>query len=280
MQIDTAAKQLMFSTVRITTIATDGGVSFGTGFLMDIDPKPGFQTPVLITNKHVVAGADVMQFAFTKQQPNADQPILGETHMVTITEAAAAWTGHPDPTIDVTVMPLATVISQATEPLFYRLLPITLFPTPEVAETLDALEEITFVGYPNGYQDDQHKTPIFRRGITATPVALPFSGRPVFLVDGSVFGGSSGSPALILNEGSYKHGNGIAIGSRLLLVGIIAETMVRETVLPLQVSAAPYMRLSQELNLGVVFNWAAIDGAIDELFRRMGTVRPAPPELA
>jgi hypothetical protein len=42
--------------------------------------------------------------------------------------------------------------------------------------------------------------PIARRGWTATPVALDYSGKPMFLVDAPVFVGSSGSPVFVLDE--------------------------------------------------------------------------------
>jgi len=281
-QVNTLSKNLMFSTVRITARGPGNREWYGTAFIMDVSAGAvdGSHIPMLVTNRHVVGDAVMMQFEFTKRAADDDQPMLGETYQTWIVNAAAAWTFHPDPAIDVAVMPLADVIRQVQEPLFYRPIPVTWFPTPEVADGLDALEDITFIGYPNGEQDTTHKTPIFRRGITATPVALPFSGRPVFLIDGSVFGGSSGSPALILNEGSYKTPDGLAIGTRVILVGIVAETMVRQQVLPLQVAAQPHTRLSQELNLGVVFNWSAIDGTIDALFEKLGEVRPTPPQIA
>jgi hypothetical protein len=37
----------------------------------------------------------------------------------------------------------------------------------------------------------------FRRGMTATPPQLDYCGRPTFLIDASVFGGSSGSPVFL-----------------------------------------------------------------------------------
>jgi hypothetical protein len=60
--------------------------------------------------------------------------------------------------------------------------------------------------------------------------------------------------------------------TRVLLVGVIAETMIRQKALPLK-TAAPYVEFAQELNLGVVFTWHAINGAIDELFSRAGEAR-------
>ena len=69
----------------------------------------------------------------------------------------------------------------------------TLFESEEL-EQLEAIEEVVLIGYPAGIRDPAHLTPIARKGITATPPAWDYGGRPTFLVDASVFHGSSGSP--------------------------------------------------------------------------------------
>ncbi len=182
--------------------------------------------------------------------------------------------GAPDAAVDVAAAPLAPILGALPQPVFFRSLPSSAMPSPQAAAGLDAIEEVTFVGYPNGHYDQKHLTPIVRRGITATPVALPFGGRPVFLLDGSVFGGISGSPVFIYNEGMYREGGNVIMGgTRLLLVGIVAETIIRPQALPLQVATAPHVQLAQELNLGVVFTWQAIDRVIDEIFRVAGQSR-------
>lgn len=48
------------------------------------------------------------------------------------------------------------------------------------------------------------------------------------MIDAGVFPGSSGSPVFIYNQSSYPTKDGIVIGNRLLFVGIISETMIRD----------------------------------------------------
>lgn len=226
-----------------------------------------------VTNKHVVDGANQLELQFIRKHASEDRPLLGERVSATLTDASC-WVGHVDPAIDVAVAPLAPILAALSGPVFFRSLPSNLMPSEAVAADLDAIEEVTFVGYPNGHYDEAHLTPIVRRGITATPIVLPFGGRPVFLLDGSVFGGSSGSPVFIYNSGLFRQGTNIMMGqTRVLLVGIIAETVIRQNALPLQVATAPHALFSQELNLGVVITWRAIAAAIDELFRIAGVSR-------
>lgn len=229
---------------------------------------------MLVTNKHVVNGANQLELQFIKKHPSEDRPLLGERVSATLTDPASHWVGHVDPVVDVAVASLAPILAALPGPIFFRALPSDLMPSDAVAADLDAIEEVTFVGYPGGYYDEAHLTPIVRRGITATPIALPFGGRPVFLLDGSVFGGSSGSPVFIYNDGMFRQGTSIMMGqTRVLLVGIIAESVMRQKALPLQIATAPHVRFAQELNLGVVFTWQAIDAVIDELFRFGGASR-------
>ena len=96
--------------------------------------------------------------------------------------------------------------------------------TEEQLKDLSAIEEIIFVGYPDSLRDEVNMTPITRRGITSTPLDQDFNGEPVFLIDASVFGGSSGSPVFILNQGSYTTPKALKVGTRIIFLGIVAES--------------------------------------------------------
>lgn len=76
-----------------------------------------------------------------------------------------------------------------------------MIPNEEQIKQMDAIEPITFIGYPNGIWDSTNLLPVARRGTTASPIEVDFEGSPRFLIDASVFGGSSGSPVFILNQG-------------------------------------------------------------------------------
>lgn len=179
--------------------------------------------------------------------------------------------GHPDPSVDVAVIPIAPLIDAHGEQLFMKRLPLGFLATEVPNLFVDAIEEITFIGYPAGYRDPKHFTPIVRRGITATPLDLDMGGAPAFLVDGSVFGGSSGSPVFVFNEGTYRGaGNLTVVGSRLILVGIVASTLTRNAQLPVEVANAEHVKIAQELNLGVAFNARAIKETVEALLAVAG----------
>jgi hypothetical protein len=101
-----------------------------------------------------------------------------------------------------------------------------LVPAESVIKDLAALEDVVFVGYPAGLRDETHANPLIRRGITSTPVWRDFQGSPCFLIDAGVFPGSSGSPVFILNQGAYQTRTALVVGSRLLFLGVITQTIL------------------------------------------------------
>jgi hypothetical protein len=109
-------------------------------------------------------------------------------------------------------------------------------------------------------------------------MSLRFGGNPVYLIDGSVFGGSSGSPVFLFNQGSYPDGQGnIILGTRFQLVGVMAATLVRNAQLPLAVSTQPHVKLAKEMNLGVAFNWEALNETLSALEKAYGIATPGQP---
>jgi hypothetical protein len=79
------------------------------------------------------------------------------------------------------------------------------------------------VGYPIGLWDSKNKLPLVRRGITASHPGIDFEGEPIGLLDIATYPGSSGSPVILLNEGSYATPTGLNVGNRVYLLGILCQ---------------------------------------------------------
>jgi hypothetical protein len=105
--------------------------------------------------------------------------------------------------------------------IFYQPITEDFFPTTEILSNLSALEDILMVGYPIGLWDDVNNFPVLRRGITASHPIVDFQGKSIGLADIASFPGSSGSPILILNEGSFTSQSGFCIGSSLIFLGVL-----------------------------------------------------------
>lgn len=275
MKIKTNYDQLLFTTIRIETI-TPKGVGTGTGFIFSRHVPDEGTMLFLVTNKHVVKDAIKGSLFFV--QSDGVEPILGKRVDITIEGFNNRWFGHPDASIDVCVMPLVPVINEVAQAgfqVFYRAVPQELVPNDEIIENLNAVEEVVFIGYPNGIYDQVNLMPIVRRGITATHPQLKYDGKPIFLIDAGVFPGSSGSPVFILNEGAYSRGGTIILGSRLHFIGVVASVYFREDLQQIEFAPVvsekhlPFTRSRQMIGLGMVFRGSTVIETIDHFLRRL-----------
>jgi len=276
--VSTIADQIFYSTVHIES-ALPAGTSTGTGFLVLYAQADGSSIPVLVTNKHVLEGASAV--SFTLVGANGDQAMTTGTRITVADFDERVWFRHPDPRVDVATMPFAQILKQMADdgaPAFYRAFPSDLLLTNEQAESLDSIEGVTFVGYPNGLFDKASMLPIARRGQTATPIFNDYEGLPAFLIDASVFPGSSGSPVLIFDRGSFTTRDGTThIGSRFYLAGIIAAVHTRKVHGQVEFTSAGVASFDDLIDLGIVYKASAIQECVDGMLSRFGiSVRDAP----
>ena len=286
MKVETLAEQLLFATTRI-----EADSKVGTGFVVRHQWAEGRAGPFLITNKHVVEGTSVGRLTFTMSDLASDEqrPLLGRTTSVTVSGEPWSWTGHPSNDVDVAALPLAPVVKHLVEKgdtPFYKSIQTDIIPGQDALEDFDALEEIMFVGYPSGIYDRVNNLPITRRGSTATPASIDYEGKPIFLIDASVFQGSSGSPVLIYDNGSWRsRDGGLIAGQRIFLLGVLGSVFYRETDGTLtfeEIPAAvqPVVRTNQMIDLGVVYKARTIVETIEHLLQQRGQLTVDSPELA
>lgn len=277
MRFETLIEQLFFVTVRIVTRHADGSERSGTGFLYAISTSPNEDVIFLITNKHVVAGAEQAEvFFMAARDPAMSAPLLGTHRAVRLDKPDAMFLGHPDPAVDVAAIPVSPWIRELNNTgngVFYRALAPAIALTEEKGLELDAMEDIVFVGYPLGLYDKSSGLPIARRGVTASPLELDYEGKPQFLVDASVFPGSSGSPVLIAQSGGYSpRGGGIAMGTRVIWLGVMAAVynhIVEVEELPTSLQSI----VKDPSNLGIVYKASTVDELCDLLLSSHGLQR-------
>jgi hypothetical protein len=260
-QIQSIAENLFFTTVRIDTVDAAGNAGSGTGFLYAHRYTDTQHATFVVTNKHVVQG--MRGGAITFHQRKDDKPDLGNGFRCEINDWSTAWFGHPSADVDIAIVPFVPIELNAKKlfgiDLFYRCLDDAMLVQDGQAELLDAIETVTFIGYPNGVWDRKNLMPVARRGTTATPLSLDFEGTPRFVIDASVFGGSSGSPVFIVNQGmiSDKRGN-TTIGSRVLFIGVVAAVFFRTAVsevisVPIPTHTRQLTAQQEMIDLGLVF---------------------------
>jgi hypothetical protein len=202
-------------------------------------------------------------------------PILGKSITVEIGDWDLMWYFHPDPEVDIAIMPVASLLQQLNDNqqgVFFRSVDKRLLPTDEELRDLKAIEDVLFLGYPNGIFDRVSLLPVARRGITATPIRVDYNGQPTFLIDASVFPGSSGSRVFIAAEGGFSNAQGFMIGTRVHFLGVVAAVHYSEERGRIVIESNPVFDFPvpitrQLLNLGIVFKAHTVVEAIEDLLR-------------
>lgn len=215
--------QLLYTTIRITANLRNGSQSFGTGFFFHYVVDELNTLPVIITNKHVVDGADSITF-FLHYADEKYQP-TDRSFPITLQGESNRWYYHPNKDIDLCALPCGPLfhLAEFGHNVYRKAVDESLILTDQMLEKLLPVEEILMLGSPLSLWDNLNNFPLFRKGITASHPALDFNQRSIGVVDIAVFPGSSGSPLFIANAGSYLTGEGINIGERLYLLGVVFQ---------------------------------------------------------
>ncbi len=236
---------LHYSTIRIVAKKPGEPEWVGTGFVMDLLDDEGRPHTVLITARHVVAGATEVRLHFheTTDLGSKEPQVSGKIIPVTLTDGGAYFVGHPDKRVDLCGLFLGDLLRTygETHPgtaLFHVKMPENVIASPALLESMAPLEELCMIGYPNGIWDSVHNLPIARKGVAATPPGVAFNGRPEFLVDIGAWGGSSGSPVCVLDVVQVPGFRFMSQGSSALLVGVAVEGPLSEREGTVQVAGA------------------------------------------
>lgn len=260
-------EQLVHSTVRIETTLRGGGGSCGTGFFINFLQNDADVVPAIVTNKHVIAGADIGKFHLTLSRSDGS-PDIGNHREISLQNFEAKWIFHPDPSVDLAVFligPLLNEAQQAGLNFFCMPLPTELIPKKQERAALSSMEEIVMIGYPSGVWDKVNNLPVIRRGITATHSGIDWNGKTEFLTDIASFPGSSGSPVLLANLNGYSDANGNTFWGRqrIRLLGVhFAGTVHTATgeikVVTTPTSAVPIAFTAIPNNIGVAISSARL----------------------
>lgn len=278
MDVSSIAEQLLFTTVRIETRNSKGEVGIGTGFIFKY--TVGLKHALfLVTNKHIISGTINVELTFIRGSEN--KPVLGSGYSLHLGNVEKLFFGHKRQNVDVTILPFVWFVEHIKEAyeaqIFFKTITTDLIPNEEALKAIDAIEEVVFIGYPSGLWDSKSGIPIVRRGITATPINLDFWGEKQFLIDASVFPGSSGSPVFLYNPGAYwEKGKGTVVGRRLFFLGIVASVFFRRDLNKIEMINIPTGEIpvaitTQMIDLGLVFKAETIVETIEEFVRHEET---------
>lgn len=256
-------EQLAHCSVRIETTLKSGCTACGTGFFMNFLQTDTEAIPAIITNKHVIANSESGKFHLTLSKPDGS-PDLGNHHQFTLSNFESLWIQHPDNNVDLAAFligPLLNQVQQSGAKLFFVPLQTSLIPSDVERQDLSTMEDVIMIGYPSGIWDAVNNLPVIRRGISATHPSIDLNGKTEFLTDIASFPGSSGSPVLLANIGSYmdRNGNTYMGSTRIRLLGIhyagamhTATGEIKIVTAPTSTTAIPFTQIPN--NIGVAIN--------------------------
>lgn len=260
------ADLLSYSTVQLISTVAPNKFRTGTGFFFEfISGQYGI--PVIISNRHVIDGVKKTQLLFTVAK---DGRPTGETISYYPDYNRIKWIPHPDPTVDLAALPILPFLNYARDvhhvELFIAPFSSVQIPDEENFKGLNQLDDVIMIGYPDSLRDRVNNQPIFRKGSLATDPNKNFDGERVFLVDMPVYGGSSGSPILLANEGPHidrvKHS--FSTGNRLMLLGVNVATCIHSATGSVNVVVQPTAKVDLVTktpipnNLGVIIHASRI----------------------
>lgn len=273
MEITSLYENLIFTTVRIECLTSTNSSSIGTGCIVSYHREEG-DYYFIVTNKHVIKDAvkGILQFNLSKN----DQPDLGRKYSLIFNDFEKIWFGHNNPDIDIAIAPIVPFLNELKKDhinIFFKAIPLIYALKQENIKEVDAIEDILIIGYPNGIYDKKNLLPIVRKGITATPANIDFEGKPIFLIDASIFPGSSGSPVFICNTGgTSKQGFDKQSKTRFIFMGIVASVLIKQDInkieiINIPVKDIPFVKTSQMLDLGIVFKSHCIIETIESFLK-------------
>jgi hypothetical protein len=196
-----------------------------------------------VTNRHVVAGMTKIAMKWMRRTP-ANEPDFGNIVDVTIDLVFdQRIILHPDPEIDLAVIMVSDLLTKYqndSKPIYAVGADESLVASSDELKKFQPLEDVLVVGFPDGISDTVNNIPIFRRGVTATPVYLKFNGKKQFMIDAAIYHGSSGSPVFLYNVGAWINENSQPqLGYRVGLLGVVWGVFEPATEGELRVMPAP-----------------------------------------
>jgi S1-C subfamily serine protease len=259
---------LVRSTVRVMA-GKDGQEPFsvGTGFYYKVQhPDTNMAKILILTNKHVVKGADYIRFVHSYADSLEDldehhQPVgrVDKTEQLPI---APFVFNHPNPDIDLCAIDITLIVApllNSGKKLRTMILDSSWMVEDGDKNNVRDIEQVLVVGYPRGIWDQHNNMPISRVGNTATHPFAKYQNKQDFLIDVAAFQGSSGSPVFSYEAPMFRQASGAYTpGTKVNLIGVVwgviessVEGDLKVVEIPSAMKHVPIMNASLNLALAL-----------------------------
>jgi hypothetical protein len=274
---------IVLTTIRITAgLRNAEPSSVGTGFLYKVaHAETNYTKVLLVTNKHVVRGAEVVHFLISHAPSMHDfneqhQPVGREDQLFTVQIAGNLnFYPHRDKDVDLcaidVTIPMGNLMGSGRK-VRSLIIDASWLPTAIDRKNMSIVEPVRVVGYPNGLFDTFNNMPIARQGSTATHPLAYYNNKKNFLIDVAAYGGSSGSPVFRFESPFYHMDDGtLAPGSKAQFLGVVwgvvektSSGAMHVVEIPSAHTQVPMMQTS--LNLAIALHGDLIRDFDDQIF--------------
>ena len=259
--------RLFYTTIRLAGKDRDGQDLFATAFFLSHRTR-GKDHLFLVANGHSIREMETCTLRLHSRKRG--RPDLGNTVELELDGFGENWHHHPDD-LDLAMMPVSPLHDMLRElgsKVYIQSISSDLIPTKrELADEIQPLEDVYFIGYPNDIHDKVNYLPVARKGTTATPLTVDFEGKPWFLLDGAIFPGSSGSPVMMIDQNGYiDRRNRFVPVRRIYFLGVLrsAFTYIDQRDRRNHRSKVVYRQM---MDLGVIIRSSALRGSIDDYLK-------------
>lgn len=272
---------LVLTTVRISAGLTGAEpTSVGTGFLYKVaHSATNIAKCLLITNKHVVHGAEVVHFLISHAASVTDlneqhQPVGRQDQLFTMPLVGNLYL-HRDENVDLCAIDVTIPIGNllgAGKKIRSMIIDASWLPSEIDRKNMRTVEPVMVIGYPRGLFDSHNNMPIVRKGATATHPLAHYNNRRDFLIDVAAYGGSSGSPVFSFESPFYRQDDGtLAPGSKGQFLGVVwgviettSEGTLHVVEIPSALTQIPLTKTS--LNLAIALHGDLIRDFDEQIF--------------
>ncbi|TBN39824.1 serine protease [Paracoccus subflavus] len=271
----TTAELLLYTTVKLSLTKHGQNVGSGTGFFFNFAVDGNIYAPGVVTNKHVIAGADTV----TANCHLTESSVLcGKFLPCHMAIREGSYILHPDPNVDLCAIFFGPIKEEAKSKgleIFWPGISFELIPEEHDWDYFDAIEDVLMIGCPRGIYDEANNLPIIRRGITASSLAKKYQGKNEFMVDMACFPGSSGSPIFLYDRNGYhdRKTKSYSIGaSRLKLVGILFSGPLIQNDGSIILAEPPKIYINSMMHLGNAIRSSELRIIDKEVRKKFGTL--------
>jgi len=195
--------ELIHATVQLEQPLGDGTRTVGTGFLISAPGPDGVPHTVLVTANHVfqkMPGADA-RIGYRIQNTDGSWSYSPQPLHIRDASGAPLWTHHPSRDVAAISITAPPEFAKAAIPENYLAEDDTF-----TKNQIGAGDEMMALGFPRGLSANQAGFPILRSGRVASYPVAPAKAFPTFLLDFSVFAGTSKKPVFVTSQDYRRAG--------------------------------------------------------------------------